>query len=263
MNKILSCLCAFVLSSQVFASERIVSASAFATEAIYELSLENHLAGVDLTSTYPPQAKSLPQVGYKRTLATEGILSLKPTVLIVDSSSGPKSVIDAVRSSGVKVLEINEPKTIEEMKVEIIKIAKFFGASSAKAIVKIDDLTNKIKKNITKKKTSILFISRHGGNAEFAAGNKTIQQEVINMLGGINVVNYSGVKPLNAEAMLGLVPNYIIYATLETLSDDEKHRVVSKAIYKGKNIIFVQSIPLLSFGVASLHEILEISKQIQ
>ncbi|MDA0617313.1 MAG: hypothetical protein O3A66_01160, partial [Proteobacteria bacterium] len=55
----------------------------------------------------------------------------------------------------------------------------------------------------------------------------------------------------------------LIYSTLESLSDEEKQKVRSKIGFTGKEVIFVQSIPLLSFGVASLEQILEISKQIQ
>ena len=43
---------------------RIVSVGSALTEIFYALGAENLLVGVDTTSLYPPQAKSLPQVGF-------------------------------------------------------------------------------------------------------------------------------------------------------------------------------------------------------
>ena len=60
---------------------RIVSVGSALTEIFYALGAENLLVGVDTTSLYPPQAKSLPQVGYMRALSAEGVLSLKPTLI--------------------------------------------------------------------------------------------------------------------------------------------------------------------------------------
>lgn len=262
MNKIIAII--FLLFSfQTFAIERIISASAFATEILYELGLEKNLVAVDLTSTYPPQAKTLPQIGYKRSLSTEGILSLKPSILIVDSSSEPKTVIDAVQSSGVKILAIKEPKNINEIKIEIAKLAQFFGEDPQKTITIIDTITNKIQNNITKNNKSVIFISRHGSNAEFASGRRTVQEEILNILGKVNAITYEGTKPINTEAMATLNADYVIYSTLEELSQKEKEKVKSSIAFNGKKVIFVKSIPLLSFGIASLEEILKLSEQVK
>ena len=51
---------------------RIVSVGSALTEIFYALGAENLLVGVDTTSLYPPQAKSLPQVGYMRALSNRG-----------------------------------------------------------------------------------------------------------------------------------------------------------------------------------------------
>ncbi len=49
--------------------------------------------GVDYSSTYPPQIKQLPTVGYHRALSAEGILSLHPTLIVHDNNIGPDNVV--------------------------------------------------------------------------------------------------------------------------------------------------------------------------
>jgi len=60
---------------------------------IYALGAQNNLVGVDYSSTFPPEIKKLPTVGYHRALSAEGILSLNPTVIIHDNNIGPEHVV--------------------------------------------------------------------------------------------------------------------------------------------------------------------------
>jgi iron complex transport system substrate-binding protein len=60
---------------------------------IYELGAQADLVGVDYSSTYPPEIKKLPTVGYHRALSAEGILSLHPTMILEDDNIGPENVV--------------------------------------------------------------------------------------------------------------------------------------------------------------------------
>jgi iron complex transport system substrate-binding protein len=51
-----------------------------------------NLVGVDYSSTYPPEIKQVPTIGYHRALSAEGILSLKPTLIIHDNNIGPDNM---------------------------------------------------------------------------------------------------------------------------------------------------------------------------
>ncbi|MBL4906118.1 MAG: ABC transporter substrate-binding protein, partial [Sneathiella sp.] len=86
MRKLL--LIAFLLSSPfVQAAEvptRIVSVGGALTEMLYALGESARIVGADTTSYYPLAAKELPKVGYQRNLSAEGILSLKPDLLLIN-----------------------------------------------------------------------------------------------------------------------------------------------------------------------------------
>jgi len=73
--------------------QRIVCLSKQYSEILYALGAERDLVAVDLSSTYPPEIKSLPTVGYHRALSAEGIASVKPTLILHDNNVGPEHVM--------------------------------------------------------------------------------------------------------------------------------------------------------------------------
>jgi len=68
--------------------ERIVCIAKQYSEIIYALGADQDIVAVDVSSTYPPQIKKLPTVGYHRALSAEGILAAKPTLILHDSNIG-------------------------------------------------------------------------------------------------------------------------------------------------------------------------------
>jgi iron complex transport system substrate-binding protein len=85
--------CRFANQEQGEHRQRLVSLSKQYSEIIYALGAEKDLIAVDLSSTYPPQIKSLPTVGYHRALSAEGIISVKPTTILHDNNVGPEHVM--------------------------------------------------------------------------------------------------------------------------------------------------------------------------
>ncbi|QSQ26716.1 ABC transporter substrate-binding protein [Pyxidicoccus parkwayensis] len=73
--------------------ERIVSLSKQYNEIIYALGAQRDLVAVDISSTYPPEIKSLKTVGYHRALSAEGIVSVNPTLVLHDNNVGPEQVM--------------------------------------------------------------------------------------------------------------------------------------------------------------------------
>lgn len=74
-------------------TQRIVCIGQAYNEMIYALGAQSNLVGVDYSSTYPPEIKKLPTVGYHRALSAEGILSLHPTLILNDNNIGPDNVV--------------------------------------------------------------------------------------------------------------------------------------------------------------------------
>jgi iron complex transport system substrate-binding protein len=82
-------------------AERLVVISQTYNEIIWALGAQDHIVGVDLSSTYPPEVKKVQTVGYHRALSAEGILSLHPTAIIHDNNIGPPQVVQQLQSLNI------------------------------------------------------------------------------------------------------------------------------------------------------------------
>jgi iron complex transport system substrate-binding protein len=96
---------------------RIVCIAKQYNEIIFALKAQKDLVAVDVSSTYPPEIKTLPTVGYHRALSAEGILSMKPTLIIHDNNVGPEQVMQQLG-------ELKIPMKVFEIKGEDIASTK-------------------------------------------------------------------------------------------------------------------------------------------
>ncbi len=78
--------------------QRWVSAGGALSEWVSALGGESKLVGVDTTSQHPECLKTLPSIGYQRQLSAEGILSLRPQLLIGTEGMGPPPVLLQIRN---------------------------------------------------------------------------------------------------------------------------------------------------------------------
>jgi iron complex transport system substrate-binding protein len=83
---------------------RVVGVSKQINEFLYDIHAGSVLVARDLTSIYPPQITKLPSVGYHRALSAEGIISMRPTMLLTDGNVGPDAVLAQVRKVGIPVV---------------------------------------------------------------------------------------------------------------------------------------------------------------
>lgn len=85
--------CRFANAEKGDHQQRLVSLTKQYTEILYALGAAKDLVAVDLSSTWPPEAKSLTTVGYHRALSAEAILAVKPTLILHDDDIGPEHVV--------------------------------------------------------------------------------------------------------------------------------------------------------------------------
>ncbi len=106
---------------------RIVCISQQYNEIIYALGAEQNLVGVDYSSTYPPAIRSVQTVGYHRALSAEGILSLKPTVVVNDGNIGPPSVLQQLAQLHVPTKTFDaKDDSVDGLKALIREMGAYF-----------------------------------------------------------------------------------------------------------------------------------------
>ena len=105
---------------------RVVCVSKQINEFLYDIHAESVLVARDLTSIYPPAIKRLPSVGYHRALSAEGIVSMRPTMLLTDGNLGPESVVEQVKKVGIPVVVLTPGSTPDSAQLLMQRLGKEF-----------------------------------------------------------------------------------------------------------------------------------------
>jgi iron complex transport system substrate-binding protein len=110
---------------------RIVSLTGDLTEIIFELGLGSNIVGVDVTTTYPPEAVELIDrgdvVGFGQTLTPEAVLRFAPTLVLGDESIAPEDTIIQLRAAGVPVVILASQTTLDGVLDKIGQVAEILG----------------------------------------------------------------------------------------------------------------------------------------
>lgn len=253
---------------------KIVSVGGGVTETIYALGAENLLVGTDTSSVYPVEATKLPQVGYQRLLSAEGVLSLKPDLVLAVPEAGPPPVLSQIESAGVKLVKVNGENTIEGAKSKIREIAKAVNFQD-----KGEDLIKKLETDLEKSKQcaanlktkpKVLFIYSRGSGAPQVGGTKNASDEMIKLAGGENAANdFEGFKPLTPEALVAIQPDVILLPTrgLQSLGGIDAvlklPGIADTPAGKNRRIIELDDLLLLSFSPRVGEGILQLCEKLQ
>lgn len=108
-------------------AERVVVISQTYNEIIWALGAQDNVAGVDFSSTYPPDVKKVQTVGYHRALSAEGILSLHPTAIIHDNNIGPPQVVEQLKGLNIPMKTFDAKNdSVEGTKALIREMGAYF-----------------------------------------------------------------------------------------------------------------------------------------
>jgi iron complex transport system substrate-binding protein len=198
-------------------SSRIVSIGTATTETIYALGAGERLVGVDNSSReYLPETTNLPTVGGRTALNAEGILSLKPTLVIMNADSGPPQIFDQLRNAGISVLTVTPNYTVETVKSKIQTIAKALNSEDKGEEINrsIDNEMSEVAKLLEKKQNTpkVIFVGRgpNMSNATMSGAGTTID-EMIKLAGGANpMTDFTGFREMTDEAVGAAQPDIIL-----------------------------------------------------
>ncbi len=203
---------------------RIVSLNGTLTEIICGLGLQNQIAGVDVTSTYPPSLEKLPKVGHSMNLSAEGILSLNPTMVLGIEGEIKPSLVEQFKNSGITFKLFPHEKTVAGSKKLIEEVGTYFEAQN-KANSLVDQLETGLDKlTPVKDSAKVLFIYARGPGTLMVAGENTPVEHIIALAGGKNAgQGFEGFKPLTPEALVVQNPDaFLLFSSgLESLGGIE------------------------------------------
>ncbi len=200
---------------------RIVSLNGDLTEIIFELGFGENVVGVDVTTTYPPEAAALNDqgqtVGFAQQLAAEAVLRFEPTLVIGDQQVAPPEVLEQLRGAGIPVVILETQTTLDGVETKILEVAEILGVpdeggelaervmgeiDAARALAATDDSDPKI-----------AYVYVRGPQVVFLFGAGMPTQGMIEGAGAIDAGAEAGVfgpAPLTPEALVAAAPDLIV-----------------------------------------------------
>lgn len=241
--------------------ERVVSVGGILTEISYALTRQNLLVGVDLTSNYPAEARQLSQLGYLRHLSSEGIASLRPSVILALEDAGPNHVLEHLKRMGVMVHHFQTPHNVAELMAIIRRIGNILDANkeanqlmaSVQEAYEAWDINNRPKFELNRV-TRVMCLMSHQPGKLMVAGKDTSADRMIRMVGAKNSFSFSGFKPISTEALIAANPDVILVTdqTLRNLGNLQRVWELSGMhltnAYQRQAIISMEAMYLLGFG---------------
>jgi len=205
------------------AAKRLVVVGGALTEIVYALGEGHRVVGVDTTSVWPPAATQLPQVGYQRTLAAEGVLSLRPDLVLASNNAGPPAVLAQIRQAGVPMAIVDTEDSPEGLLDKIAQVAALVGrpADGERLATRLRAELQALARQVAQvsDRPRVAFFLSAGRGVNLAAGRDTAAHAVIELAGGRNALaGYSGYKPVNPEAMIAAAPE-VLMTTQRTLDE--------------------------------------------
>jgi iron complex transport system substrate-binding protein len=217
-------LCASLFScSWAMAAEplpqRWVSSGGSLSEWVVALGGESRLVGVDTTSQHPQSLRTLPSIGYQRQLAAEGLLALRPDLLIGSEEMGPPPVLAQLRGAGVRIEMLSAKAELANLQANLQRLGALLGepgrADQAFAAYRqrlrqqADWLVAAQRRQAA---PGVLLLLGHAGGSPMAGGKDTSADWLIEHAGGRNLASHGGYKALSSEALLALDPEVVIIA---------------------------------------------------
>lgn len=197
--------------------QRWVSAGGSLSEWVVALGGEARLVGVDTTSLHPASLQALPKIGYQRQLAAEGILALKPDILLGSEEMGPPPVLQQLRAAGVRIETLSATANEKTVHDTIQRLGELLGApdrarqaaAAFDARLAAQDAWLKKAQSAQAAPGVVLLVGHAGGNL-LVAGQGTSGDWLIQHAGGRNLATHKGYKTLSTEALTAMNPQVVV-----------------------------------------------------
>ncbi len=208
--------------------ERILALDVSGTIAatVFGLGLGPNVIGRDAATGFEG-TQQLPLVtGAGHTLAVEAILALEPTVILTDTTIGPKEVRQQLRDAGIAVVMISSERRLETAGSLVAEVATALGvpARGEALAARMHDEIEAAKLEVAhiapaaaSDRVRVAFLyARGAANVYYLFGADSGADSLIDALGAVDVaseIGWRGMQPMTAEALVAAQPDALIMMT--------------------------------------------------
>jgi iron complex transport system substrate-binding protein len=257
-------------------AQRVLAIGGAVTEIVYALGEQDRLVGRDSTSSYPPEATALPDVGYIRALSPEGVLSVKPDLILARENNGPREAVEVLKSTGVRWVDVPDTFTLAGIDENITIIARELGVEEEGEALKrkvAEDIA-RARKHLAsvENRRKVMFVLALTDDKVNASGTGTAASNIIELAGAENVISeFEGYKQISNEAVINAAPDVILMMNGRGAATDhdamdaliEAHPALSTTpAVKNGRIIRMDGLLLLGFGPRTGEAISQLAQEL-
>jgi iron complex transport system substrate-binding protein len=199
-------------SSAKFSVSRVVVLANGVAEIMNALNAKSILVGRDISST-ESELKDIPIVTSGHQVLSEKVIALKPDLVIIDASTGPKSALDQIKSAGIKIVQTPESWTLADIPIKVAAVATAIGSPQQGDQLNAA-FTSQLKTSTIPSKPRIAFLYLRGTSSVYLIGGKgSGADSLISAIGATDIGAQSLPNPFNtmtAESLATLNPDVII-----------------------------------------------------
>ena len=243
-------------SPTTFTAQRVVVLANGVAEIIQSLNGQSIIVGRDISST-EDSLSDIPIVTSGHQVLPEKVMSLKPDLVIIDASTGPKAAIDSIKAAGITVIETPESWSLKDLPAKVRAVGRAVGAVDQAELL-VDQLNQSLKTSAINNAPRVAFLYLRGTSSIYLIGGPgSGADSLLEAIGAVDVGAQNLDRPFNtltAESLAALNPDVIVVMSkgLESVGGiDGLLKLPGVAQTKaGKNsaVIDVDDSLLLSFG---------------
>ncbi len=202
----------------VTSAERVIPLNGSLAELVFSLGLGPKVVARDVSTTFE-QAAALPVITQAHDVSAEGVLSLHPTVVLADRSTGPAEAIAQIRAAGVPLIVLDDAKRLADVGPRIDTVAAALGVPDAGRQLKerteqrIDQAMAAVPADGRHPRVAFLYL-RGSASVYLLGGPGSGAGSLIEAVGGEDAGTAAGLTndfvPLTSEALVKAAPDAIL-----------------------------------------------------
>ena len=191
------------------------------SEIVFSLGLGDRVVGRDSSATFP-EAAGLPLVTNGHDVSAESVLSLRPTLVLAQTDTGPPEALDQIRNAGVPVVVLDTPSSIDDAMDRIEIVSAAVGAPLAGAALtdrtqaEIEAARAAVPAGSTPLRVAFLYMRGTAG-VYLLGGPGSGADSMITAAGALDAGTEMGLDrsftPLTSEALVSAAPDVILMTT--------------------------------------------------
>nr|WP_314844635.1 ABC transporter substrate-binding protein [uncultured Microbacterium sp.] len=193
---------------------------------VFALGLGDQVVGRD-SSTLFAGTEDLPVVTKTgHTLNAEAILELAPTIILTDTTIGPKEIRQQLRDAGITVVVISSERRLDTTDELVTEIAQALGVPTrGQALIErldagldasLAEIAEVVPADVDDRARMLFLYVRGNANVYYIFGEDSGADSLIDAVGGVDVageIGWEGMKPMTAEALVAAQPDVLVMMT--------------------------------------------------